>query len=268
MLTARRVVEDRLVQGRRSREDAHPVDGDAAEDLLDVEDGVGEHGAAHHQPREPAGLVAEGVEERVDDEVTVAFAQPDDLAPVAETPQRLRVREHGALRVPGRTRREEDVGDVVAADREGAGFGDVRRHLAGAGEEVVPRDGPRGRIAPQDDDRLERWDLGLHVDGVAEQRHVVGVEEPRDRDERAGTALAQDVRGLRALEPRVHWDEDRARRLQPEGGDDPLPHVGRPDRDAVAGLDAEGDERAGSLVRLRGELGIGERDVAVYDRLP
>ena len=87
------------------------------------------------QRGEPAGLVAERVEERVHDEVAVAGAQPDDVAP------RLRTRAASApwvaidaLRVAGGARREEDVGEVVG-DRRAA----TRRSISASAAGRRPR---------------------------------------------------------------------------------------------------------------------------------
>ncbi len=108
---------------------------------------------------------------------------------------------------------------------------------------------PVGRVAAQDHDRLELGELGLDVDRVAQHLHVVGVEEAADGHERADPGLAEDVRGLATLEAGVQGDEHPADRLEAERGDDPLEAVRGPDRDPVAGLDADREERRERLRR-------------------
>ena len=82
-----------------------------------VEDRVRDDRRAAHQARDEPGLVPERVEERVDDQVAVAFAQADEARPHLEDAQRLRVRRHDALRTSGRPGREHDVAQVVRVDR-------------------------------------------------------------------------------------------------------------------------------------------------------
>ena len=108
---------------------------------VDVEHRVRDDRRALEDAREDAGLQAERVEERVDDEVAVALAQPDDIRPGVVRAHARPVREHRALRAAGRARGEEDVGEVVAGERvaaRGELFGD---HAVGAVQELVPPDG-------------------------------------------------------------------------------------------------------------------------------
>ena len=68
-------VEDRLVQRRRPRQHGDALRGDArAAPPTTSNTGCGHDGRALDEARQPAGLVAEGVEERVDDEVAIALA--------------------------------------------------------------------------------------------------------------------------------------------------------------------------------------------------
>ena len=68
-----------------------------AEHRRRVEDRHGIERRAAYQGREPAGLVAERVEERVDGEVAVARAQADRVGPRDVDAHVLLVRAHDAL---------------------------------------------------------------------------------------------------------------------------------------------------------------------------
>ncbi len=102
---------------------------------------------------------------------------------------------------------------------------------------------------------------------VAQHGHVVGVEEPAHGEERSGVGPVEHVGRLLALEPGVHRDEPPARAERAERGDDPLPRVRSPDRDAVTGPDAERHRAAGRLVRQHRELAEREARVAIDDGL-
>ena len=194
--------------------------------------------------REDAGLQPEGVEERVDDQVAVAFPQPDHRRPrVVRADGRL-VAQHRALGHAGGAGGEQDVAQVVGPDRGGPGRDIGPVDLAGPFEEVGPRRRAVARGAPQHDDLVERGGFA----GGAQQGDVVGVEEVGDREEDAGSRGAQDVGGFVALEPGVERHDHRARPVHRAGGHDPLVDVRRPDRDPVTRLDAGGDQRGGGLV--------------------
>ena len=99
----------------------------------------------------------------------------------------------------------------------------------------------------------------------SQQLDVVRVEEVGDGEQPARAARPEHVAGLVALEARVERDDDAADRVRSERGDGPLVHVRRPDGDAVAGLDAAGDQRARGRVDLGRELGERQPHVAVDD---
>ena len=103
-----------------------------------VEDRLGHHGGPGHQAGQDARLVAEGVEEGVDDQVAVPLAEPDHLGPGGEGPQRLAVGGHGPLGVPGGPRGEHQVGEVAGGDRGGAAGGHVGRAAPALVEEDLP----------------------------------------------------------------------------------------------------------------------------------
>ena len=269
VLIASGMVEDRLVQRRRTGKDRDAVTGDAFEDLLRIEHGLRKHGRAHHQRRQPSRLVPERVEERIDDQVPVVLSQPDDFTPVAVCAQRLGVREHRTLGIPGSARREEDVGQVTGLDRLRPSFGERGIDGRSCSQELAPRPRSLGRFTAQDDDRLEVRKLRVHVDRLPEQRDVVGVEEAGDRHQRLGPGLPEDVRRLPALEPGIERDQHRAGGVQAEGGHDPLPRVRRPDRHPVTTFDPHRQERTRRVVRGRSQARErqGPPVAHVYDRL-
>ena len=107
------MVEDRLEEGGRARQHGDALGRHPLQDHVHVEDRLGDDGGPGHQAGQDPGLVAERVEERVDDQVAVPSAQPDHLGPGGEGPQRLAVGGHRPLGVPGRPRGEDQVGEVV-----------------------------------------------------------------------------------------------------------------------------------------------------------
>ena len=64
-----RVGQNGLIDGRWPGEDIDPVRADSCQDFRDVEGQLGEGGGASNQTGQPPGLVAEGVEERIDDQI-------------------------------------------------------------------------------------------------------------------------------------------------------------------------------------------------------
>ena len=123
------MVEDGLVDGRRPRQRRDPLVGDPLHHRRHVEHGVGNDRRSPQQAGEDPRLEAEGVEERVDDQVAIALPQPDHLGPEHVCPDARRVAEHGPLGRPGGPRGEEDVGRVVARQGLGPGLDLVRRDL-------------------------------------------------------------------------------------------------------------------------------------------
>ena len=258
-----RVVEDGLVEAGWPRKHGDALFGDPREHGGGVEHGVGDDRRPRDQRGDDAGLVAEGMEEGVDDEIAVTRSQADHVGPVGVRPQGLGMGAHGALGVPGGARREQDVGQVVGPDplRPAHGVGLV--HRVTGGEELVPCDGAGGRLAPEDDDVLE---VGEPVALGAQQIDVVGVEEAGDGEQEPGPALGQDVGGLGALEAGVEGDEHGAGRMQAHQGHQPLPDIRRPDGDAVARLHAGGHEGPRRPVAGGGQVGEAHAHVAVDHR--
>jgi hypothetical protein len=100
----------------------------------------------------------------------------------------------------------------------------------------------------------------------AQHAERVLAEEVGDDDQRAGAALLQHVRGLRTLEARVDRHEHAPGPVHAQGGEHPAGAVGRPDRDPVAGPDAEGQHGPHARQHLLLELGEGQPEVAVDER--
>ena len=107
---AGRVVQEGLVEGRRAGEDRDAFRGDVGQDRVDVEHRLGDHRRAPHQAGDHPGLVTEGVEEGVDDQIAVAPREARQVAPDLVRPQRLRVGDHRALGAARRAGGEDDVG--------------------------------------------------------------------------------------------------------------------------------------------------------------
>ena len=130
--------EQRLEQGGRTRQHRDMVIDDAPQHDVGVEHRLRQDGGAAQQACEPARLVAEGMEERVDDQVAIAMPQTDDRGPRIENADVLRVRAHHALRLAGGARGEENVGDILGAQPREPRI-ELRAGNGGAGgEEFVP----------------------------------------------------------------------------------------------------------------------------------
>ena len=108
--------------------------------------GCGTIVAPAHQAGDDPGLVAEGVEERVHDQVAVALAQSGELAPHVVAAQGLGVGDDGALGAAGGAGGEDDVRGRLGADRLRALADRLGRYGVPARQEVLPgAEGARGR---------------------------------------------------------------------------------------------------------------------------
>src|SRR5665213_2110969 len=103
---------------------------------------------------------------------------------------------------------------------------------------------------------------------ATQQGHIVGVEEVSDRHQDPGPTPPKDVSGLGPLEPRVHRYERGAGLEQSQGGHDPLGAVEGPDCNAVARLDARGDESGPELSGAVNEFPVVEPLPVLDDRGP
>ena len=268
MIAPGRVGEQRLVEGGRAGQHGHALRLNALHDPPGVEDRLGDHRRPRHQAGQDAGLVAEGVEERVHHEVAVARAEAHDGGPGAEGAQRLRVRRRRALGVARRAGGEDEVRHVAGLHGHGP-----RRRLfrldAGARVEELGqaahrdgrRRGPRFLVAQQDDP-LQRAHVLAHEEGG-----VVDPQEAAHGQKHRRARRTQDVPRLAALEARVEGDEHGAGAQRAERGEHPLGAVRRPQRDPVPRPHAGGDQPAGVAVHLGCQLVVGQADRAVDQRL-
>ena len=263
------VVEDLLVEGGRTGEDGDPFGGDVGERGRHAEDRLGDHRRPAQQAGDDAGLVAEGVEERVDDEIAVALLETGQFAPDVVRAQGLRVGDHRAFGVAGGAGGEDDVRRGVGAQRVGTGAHRRAGHRLPGGEEVPPGHEVGGGVVGEHhhlvqvrQSRQRAGPLAL-LGGAAQRGDVGGAEEGAGDEEQLGAGTAQDIGGLDALEAGVDRDEGGAGRHRAEGGDDPLDGVGRPDRDAVAGRDAGGDTGRGGPLHPLPQLGVRQSGAAV-----
>ena len=127
VLGALRVVEDRLVEGRRPGEHRHVFRGHPGQHPVDVEDGFGQHGGSAGDAGENAGLEAEHVEVRIHLQVDVAGVEAGHRHPVRGDNQRAAVRHHHALGHPRGPGGEEDVGGIVRPERGAPSSTSARR---------------------------------------------------------------------------------------------------------------------------------------------
>ncbi len=257
---------------RASRSDENSVGGPGSADTLsvrhqreqtvDVEGGHRQRRRALLEARHPPRLVAEAVEEGVDDQVPVAVTQPEAVGPPVEGEQGRAVLEHHALRTSGGARGEDHVGDVVRSEGRDArvGVGLVDR---GARGEVVVEGVLVGACARQQDDVVQAAQMRR---GVAQHGDVVRVEEPANGEERGGVDPVEHVRSFVALEPGVHRYEPGARAECAERGHDPFPRIGRPDRDPVTRPDPLCHRGSGRPARQGRELAEREARPAVDHR--
>ena len=91
--------------------------------------------------------------------------------------------------------------------------------------------------------------LGTALAHFGQHGDVVGLAEPFGQEQQADAGLAQGVLQLGGLVGRVDVDQDGADARGGELDDDPLVAVGGPDADAVAVVDALGEQAAGAARR-------------------
>ena len=132
-------IEQRHEHRGRSRECAHTLPLDQAEEGFGVEHRQRKCSRALLEARHPPCLVSEAVEERVHDEIPIARPQAEMTGPAGEGEERRAVLQHHALRAPGGARREDHVGDVVRTDRRDATGRLVGIHRVGTRQVVVER---------------------------------------------------------------------------------------------------------------------------------
>ncbi|MNQ73226.1 hypothetical protein D3C85_879500 [compost metagenome] len=257
--TALRMGKQRLIQRRWPGQHGDAFALHAFEHGLHVEHLLRQEGAATHQRCQPAGLVAEGVEERIDDQVAIALAQTDDIAPVPHDSQVLAVAGHHAFGFTSGARGEQHVGQGLRANALFAGAQGQLRHIGRQIHKPLPGQGARIGTTHADD-VAQGWQ-------VFRRQHagVVRAEEFADGKQYAGAAFAQDVAGLAALHPGIERHQGGTDTLQGASRNDPLPHVRRPDRHAVPDLYVEGQQCAGSLAAQLVQLSVADGVARVLD---
>ena len=191
---------------------------DQFHDAVDVEDRHRQHRRTAEERRDQPGLAAEGVEVRVDHQVAVALAQIGERRPLLVHPQRLLVVHHHALGPAGGARGVDDVGDVVAGSHP-----PVALERRSAGEEVRlqvdRRHVPRARRSPGP--RKPCWTSTA----LAPLRAMTSAASSALNRVLTGTSTPPAV-----IRPNAAMIHSRG--------------VRRPDRDAVALVDAELGEGA------------------------
>ena len=179
---------------------------------------------------------------------------------------------HRALGEAGGARGVHEKGEVLGID----GVGPRREGRvidgAAAGEHRAPRDGVRAGLVPEEHDvpelgqpRGRGRDPGRHQ--LAHHGQVVDGAGALGQDQRRRVRLVGDVRDVLGAQPRVDRHEHRADLHHREGGLDPLGAIEEPERDLVAGADAEGDQPLGRAVDARGEVGEREASPLEAERL-
>ena len=150
------MVQDGLVDGRRSREHGDALFGDPGHHRRNVEHRVGDVGSPGHEAGQDARVEAKGVEIRVDDQVAVAGSQADHLAPRLEAPADGGVDEHGTFGQAGGARGEHDVAKIVAASPRRPGRRRRPRHTRSARSRKSGKAGSAlGDGTPQHHDLVE-----------------------------------------------------------------------------------------------------------------
>ena len=245
------VVEHPLEQRRRPGEDGDPLPLDDGQHLGGVVDGDRGVAGPGHEAHDDPGVEPKGVEVRVDQQVRIAGADAERLAPGVEGPDDGPAPHQHALGMAGGAGGEHDGPDVGGGHGGGAPL-----HL---GLQLVPV----GPVAPGHQG-VEPGDQVHHVGQVGEilagqGAGVVGVEEPVDDEQGLHPGLGQHVGRLAALEPGVDRHQHGPGPGRPQGGRHPLPAVGGPHGHGVARLDPRGDQGPGHAVDPAAQLGVAQR---------
>ena len=163
-----------------------------------------------------------------------------------------------ALAAAGRAGGEQDVGDVVRLHRRRAGVDRIQ--IRAAGDELVP-----GAVVLVDRDAHDVPQVGQR--GPIQVGGLVGAEEFTGRHQQRRPGAGQHVGGFARGVAGVEGDDHAARVVGGQAGDDPVPGVRRPDRDAVPGGDAQVDHRRGGGADLVAQLREGQPPVVGHQRV-
>ena len=263
--------EQGLKEGGRAGQHADPMPFDQAQRALRVEGRLGIDGRPAQERGEPARLVAEGMEEGVDDQIAILPVQPHGGSPFLESGDVLPVGDHGPLGRSGGAGAVHDVGELFGPHcGDASGQGGVVQFAAGAGEGfqglqrfrglAIKRGLPR---APQNQDSLQG---GAVLGG--KQGSIVAAQEIADGEGQLGPGAAGDVGRLRPFESGVDGYQNAADLLAGQRGDNPLRHVRRPDQEALARGEAGGEQRLGQPVGAGFEVGEGQPQLPIDNGRP
>ena len=255
-----RVREHGQKQRGRPGQEADAVGLDARQHRVGVEDGAGVDGGATQQRRHPAGLVAEGVEEGVDDEVAVALAQAHHARPDVEGAQGGAMRGHHALGSAGGAAGEHQVGRGVGLHARAALINLRLRHFRALGQKVSP-----AQVACLQHATLAQHDQAAQRARAqaVQQRGVVLAQKAAHAEQPHGTAARQDVGRLGALHAGVDGHQHPTHGMHRAGRDDPLVQIGRPKRHPLTKSHTQRQQRARGLVNALAQLGIAQGQLTV-----
>ncbi|MNI25241.1 hypothetical protein D3C73_788820 [compost metagenome] len=248
-----RMGQQRQVQRRCAGQDADTLTGDALEHLFCVEHRMGQDGRPADQAGQPTGLVAKGMKERVNDQVTVARHQADDLDVFAEGSQVLPMAAHHALGFAGGAGGEQQVAHGLGANSQCTVPGAVGIDGRRAAQELCKCQvhSQPGRVAI---DNHQVFEAGRSMG--REQRRVVDVEKPLLDKQQPAAAAFQHIGGLKALHARVDRHQHRTGALDAQRREDPVTTVRRPDTDPVTGLDPQGHQAPGKAHDALGQVRV------------
>ena len=198
------------------------------------------------------------MEEGIDDHVIVGVREADGRAPDIKSVDILGMAGHHPLGLAGGAGGEEDIQRIPGLHCRHPRLQYRGIHAVARGQEILPGLAALALTGKQHA-RLEgRQVFSRQHRGIAHAQEVTHCEQP------ARAAGAKNKGRLAALEPGVQGYQHAPHTLGANSGDDPLHPVGRPDRDALAVLQARGNKGPGRPLASRIQLGIGHPQVAIH----